>query len=91
MKKREDSWEKLDTEFDHLLVDMKPYVLEHPNKPGEVVLQLLDMTGASTRTINKCLIEKFTFILIIQLIYRFITHKRMQNVHFFELIKPTGW
>ncbi|XP_037834668.1 centrosomal protein of 112 kDa isoform X6 [Kryptolebias marmoratus] len=33
MKKREDSWERLDTEFDHLLLDMKPYVLKHPNKP----------------------------------------------------------
>ncbi|XP_037544466.1 centrosomal protein of 112 kDa [Nematolebias whitei] len=32
MKKREDSWEKLDTEFDHFLLDMKPYVLKHPNK-----------------------------------------------------------
>lgn len=83
MKKREDSWEKLDTEFDHFLVDMKPYVLNHPNKPGEVVLQLQNMTGASTGTINKSLVEKFIFILIIQLMYRFITHKGMQNVHFF--------
>uniref|UniRef100_A0A8C6PLQ9 Centrosomal protein 112 n=1 Tax=Nothobranchius furzeri TaxID=105023 RepID=A0A8C6PLQ9_NOTFU len=26
------SWERLDTEFDHLLLDMKPYMLKHPNK-----------------------------------------------------------
>ncbi|XP_008285766.1 centrosomal protein of 112 kDa [Stegastes partitus] len=32
MSKREDSWERLDTEFDHFLLDMKPYVLKHPNK-----------------------------------------------------------
>uniref|UniRef100_A0A3B4U3L4 Centrosomal protein 112 n=1 Tax=Seriola dumerili TaxID=41447 RepID=A0A3B4U3L4_SERDU len=32
MSKREDSWEKLDTEFDHFLLDMKPHVLKHPNK-----------------------------------------------------------
>uniref|UniRef100_A0A3B4YPC4 Centrosomal protein 112 n=1 Tax=Seriola lalandi dorsalis TaxID=1841481 RepID=A0A3B4YPC4_SERLL len=32
MSKREDSWEKLETEFDHFLLDMKPHVLKHPNK-----------------------------------------------------------
>ncbi|XP_071329827.1 centrosomal protein of 112 kDa [Trachinotus anak] len=32
MSKPEDSWERLDTEFDHFLLDMKPYVLKHPNK-----------------------------------------------------------
>uniref|UniRef100_A0A3P8SYN9 Centrosomal protein 112 n=1 Tax=Amphiprion percula TaxID=161767 RepID=A0A3P8SYN9_AMPPE len=32
MSKYEDSWERLDTEFDHFLLDMKPYVLKHPNK-----------------------------------------------------------
>uniref|UniRef100_A0AAQ5ZWX7 DUF4485 domain-containing protein n=1 Tax=Amphiprion ocellaris TaxID=80972 RepID=A0AAQ5ZWX7_AMPOC len=32
MNKYEDSWERLDTEFDHFLLDMKPYVLKHPNK-----------------------------------------------------------
>ncbi|KAM6913720.1 centrosomal protein of 112 kDa [Lycodopsis pacificus] len=30
MSRHEDSW--LDTEFDHFLLDMKPYVLKHPNK-----------------------------------------------------------
>ncbi|XP_028267535.1 centrosomal protein of 112 kDa isoform X5 [Parambassis ranga] len=32
MSRHEDSWEKLDTEFDHHLLDMKPYVLKHPNR-----------------------------------------------------------
>ncbi|XP_039680999.1 centrosomal protein of 112 kDa isoform X2 [Perca fluviatilis] len=32
MSKHEDSWDSLDTEFDHFLLDMKPYVLKHPNK-----------------------------------------------------------
>ncbi|KAG7459557.1 hypothetical protein MATL_G00211900 [Megalops atlanticus] len=32
MSKQEESWEKLDSEFDHHLVDMKPYVLKLPHK-----------------------------------------------------------
>ncbi|XP_071372329.1 centrosomal protein of 112 kDa isoform X2 [Centroberyx affinis] len=32
MSKHEDSWERLDSEFDHFLLDMKPYVLKHPHK-----------------------------------------------------------
>ncbi|XP_068575184.1 centrosomal protein of 112 kDa [Cebidichthys violaceus] len=32
MNRQEDSWDRLDTEFDHFLLDMKPYVLKHPNK-----------------------------------------------------------
>ncbi|KAM4531120.1 centrosomal protein of 112 kDa-like isoform 1-T2 [Odontesthes bonariensis] len=32
MNQRGGSWEGLDTEFDHFLLDMKPYVLKHPNK-----------------------------------------------------------
>ncbi|XP_068434263.1 centrosomal protein of 112 kDa isoform X2 [Clinocottus analis] len=32
MSKQEDSWNRLDTEFDHFLLDMKPYVLKHQNK-----------------------------------------------------------
>ncbi|XP_064171281.1 centrosomal protein of 112 kDa isoform X2 [Anguilla rostrata] len=32
MSQQEDSWEKLDSEFDHHLVDMKPYVLKLPHK-----------------------------------------------------------
>lgn len=32
MSHHDDSWERLDTEFDHCLLDMKPYVLKHPHK-----------------------------------------------------------
>ncbi|KAM3863887.1 centrosomal protein of 112 kDa [Diretmus argenteus] len=32
MSKHEDAWERLDSDFDHYLLDMKPYVLKHPNK-----------------------------------------------------------
>uniref|UniRef100_A0A3B5M0X0 Centrosomal protein 112 n=1 Tax=Xiphophorus couchianus TaxID=32473 RepID=A0A3B5M0X0_9TELE len=32
MSKQEELWEKLDSEFDHILLDMKPYVLRHPSK-----------------------------------------------------------
>ncbi|XP_029014904.1 centrosomal protein of 112 kDa isoform X2 [Betta splendens] len=32
MSKHEDAWERLDTEFDHFLLDMKPYVLKHSDK-----------------------------------------------------------
>uniref|UniRef100_A0A672H7W4 DUF4485 domain-containing protein n=1 Tax=Salarias fasciatus TaxID=181472 RepID=A0A672H7W4_SALFA len=32
MSNDEASWERLDMEFDHVLLDMKPYVLKHPNK-----------------------------------------------------------
>ncbi|XP_062308757.1 centrosomal protein of 112 kDa isoform X2 [Osmerus eperlanus] len=32
MSKHEDAWDKLDTEFDHYLVDMKPYVLKLARK-----------------------------------------------------------
>lgn len=35
MSKHEDAWDKLDTEFDHYLVDMKPYVLKLPHKSGK--------------------------------------------------------
>ncbi|KAM4663142.1 centrosomal protein of 112 kDa [Discoglossus pictus] len=32
MNNQEDAWERLDAEFDHYLVDMKPYVLKLPQK-----------------------------------------------------------
>ncbi|XP_060882474.1 centrosomal protein of 112 kDa isoform X5 [Labrus mixtus] len=32
MSKHGDSWDRVDTDFDHCLLDMKPYVLKHPNK-----------------------------------------------------------
>lgn len=36
MSKQEETWEKLDSDFDHYLVDMKPYVLKLPNRSGDV-------------------------------------------------------
>lgn len=36
MNTHEDSAERLDTEFDHILLDMKPYVLKHPNRTGKI-------------------------------------------------------
>ncbi|XP_024920346.1 centrosomal protein of 112 kDa isoform X1 [Cynoglossus semilaevis] len=32
MSTQEESWERLDTDFEHFLLDIKPYVLKHPNK-----------------------------------------------------------
>ncbi|XP_036003949.1 centrosomal protein of 112 kDa isoform X2 [Fundulus heteroclitus] len=32
MSRHEDLWERLDAEFDHFLLEMKPYVLKHPSK-----------------------------------------------------------
>lgn len=40
MSKYELSSERLDTEFDHFLLDMKPYVLKHPSKTGEPLLPM---------------------------------------------------
>lgn len=36
MSRHEEFNERLDTEFDHFLLDMKPYVLKNPSKAGEV-------------------------------------------------------
>lgn len=36
MSKHEEFNERLDTEFDHFLLDMKPYVLKNPSKTGKV-------------------------------------------------------
>lgn len=35
MNKYEESLDRLDTEFDHLLLDMKPYVLKNSDKAGK--------------------------------------------------------
>lgn len=35
MSKREEFNDRLDTEFDHFLLDMKPYVLKNPSKAGK--------------------------------------------------------
>lgn len=36
MSKNEEFNERLDTEFDHFLLDMKPYVLKNPSQTGKV-------------------------------------------------------
>lgn len=36
MSKHEEFTDRLDTEFDHFLLDMKPYVLKNPSKTGKV-------------------------------------------------------
>lgn len=36
MNQHEEFNDRLDTEFDYLLLDMKPYVLKNPNKTGKV-------------------------------------------------------
>nr|KAF6295330.1 centrosomal protein 112 [Myotis myotis] len=33
MESEEEQWEKLDAEFDHFVVDMKPFVLKLPHRP----------------------------------------------------------
>ncbi|XP_053309507.1 centrosomal protein of 112 kDa [Spea bombifrons] len=49
----EDTWERLDTEFDHYLVDMKPYVLKLPQTPERQrcalwIRKLCDPSGSGT-------------------------------------------
>jgi hypothetical protein len=34
----EEKWEKLDAEFDHFVVDMKPFVLKLPHRSGKIAL-----------------------------------------------------
>ncbi|XP_030064313.1 centrosomal protein of 112 kDa [Microcaecilia unicolor] len=51
MSSSEETWEKLDAEFDHYLVDMKPYVLKLSNKPERQkcalwIKKLCDPSGA---------------------------------------------
>ncbi|XP_030045351.1 centrosomal protein of 112 kDa [Microcaecilia unicolor] len=51
MSSSEETWERLDAEFDHYLVDMKPYVLKLSNKPERQkcalwIKKLCDPSGA---------------------------------------------
>ncbi|MEE6517274.1 hypothetical protein FKM82_027382 [Ascaphus truei] len=53
MSNHEDVWERLDAEFDHYLVDMKPYVLKLPQKLERQrcalwIKKLCDPPGAGT-------------------------------------------
>ncbi|XP_053563780.1 centrosomal protein of 112 kDa [Bombina bombina] len=51
MSNQEDAWERLDAEFDHFLVDMKPYILKLPQKQERQrcalwIKKLCDPSGA---------------------------------------------
>ncbi|XP_063816911.1 centrosomal protein of 112 kDa [Pseudophryne corroboree] len=53
MSNQEQTWESLDAEFDHYLVDMKPYVLKLPQKQDRQrcalwIKKLCDPSGAGT-------------------------------------------
>ncbi|XP_077316789.1 centrosomal protein of 112 kDa isoform X2 [Lithobates pipiens] len=53
MTNQEDAWESLDSEFDHYLVDMKPYVLKRPQRMERQrcalwIKKLCDPSGAGT-------------------------------------------
>lgn len=39
MESEEEKWEKLDAEFDHFVVDMKPFVLKLPHRSGKIVFE----------------------------------------------------
>jgi hypothetical protein len=39
MGSEEEKWEKLDAEFDHFVVDMKPFVLKLPHRSGKIVFE----------------------------------------------------
>lgn len=43
MSTHEDFCDRLDSEFDNLLSDMKPYVLKHPNKSGKIQLNVCSL------------------------------------------------
>ena len=42
MESEEEQWEKLDAEFDHFVVDMKPFVLKLPHRSGKIYVWKLD-------------------------------------------------
>ncbi|XP_040187385.1 centrosomal protein of 112 kDa [Rana temporaria] len=53
MTNQEDAWEELDAEFDHYLVDMKPYVLKRPQRMERQrcalwIKKLCEPSGAGT-------------------------------------------
>ena len=39
MGSEEEKWEKLDEEFDHFVVDMKPFVLKLPHRSGKIMFE----------------------------------------------------
>uniref|UniRef100_A0A8D0BFV9 Centrosomal protein 112 n=1 Tax=Salvator merianae TaxID=96440 RepID=A0A8D0BFV9_SALMN len=58
MSGEEEAWEKLDAEFDHYVVDMKPYVLKLPHKSERQrcalwIKKLCEPSGAGTGTVGR--------------------------------------
>lgn len=39
MESEEEKWEKLDAEFDHFVVDMKPFVLKLTHRSGKIMFE----------------------------------------------------
>lgn len=62
MSKHEDSYDWLDTEFDHFLLDMKPYVLKHPNKTGKTCVNVRSLRQHYSLNTSVCLLC-FVFLL----------------------------
>ncbi|XP_054832880.1 centrosomal protein of 112 kDa [Eublepharis macularius] len=58
MSSEEETWEKLDAEFDHYVVDMKPYVLKLPHKSERQrcalwIKKLCEPSGAGTGIVGR--------------------------------------
>ncbi|XP_042309181.1 centrosomal protein of 112 kDa isoform X3 [Sceloporus undulatus] len=58
MSSEEETWEKLDAEFDHCVVDMKPYVLKLPHKSERErcalwIKKLCEPSGAGTGIVGR--------------------------------------
>lgn len=45
MESEEEKWEKLDAEFDHFVVDMKPFVLKLPHRSGKIGFEIRCFLG----------------------------------------------
>lgn len=57
MSSEEETWEKLDAEFDHYVVDMKPFVLKLSHKTGnwkELYLYFIILKKSKSQTKLMC-------------------------------------
>lgn len=66
MSKHEDSCDWLDTEFDHFLLDMKPYVLKHPNKTGKTCVNVRSLRQhySSGGSLPACVVLCFSYTVL---------------------------
>lgn len=48
MSNHEDIYERLESEFDYFLLEMKPYALKHPNKTGKRSYSLTNVTAQTS-------------------------------------------